>query len=273
MELTRQTKEQIKMLIECGISKTSIASEYDLSMDELEEVLNPKPKKIEPKNAKMSKSEYAEILRQKNRQKGIDTYNRLRPLVDNWDGTVSEFIAKYHIGISTYYKVKHANTVDEYLSVYSKKPKPAKENKPAKETSQDHRDARKETYETKKKSELPEPVVQERIEMPYTGRRADTHRPTKVTKEVFDNIKERFMNGETSRQLADDTKLGRGTISRIVRADNIDEYFSKRDADRLKYRKTKKTEISPELIELRAINDSLARIAEALEKKHKWFRR
>jgi DNA invertase Pin-like site-specific DNA recombinase len=123
-----------------------------------------------------------------------------------------------------------------------------------------------ELYEPKKKSELPEPVVQERVEMPYTGRRADTHRPTKVTKRVFDNIKERYLNGETTRQLADDTKLGRGTINRIAQANNIDEYFSKRAADRAKYRKTKKTEISPELIELRAMNDYLARIAEALEK-------
>lgn len=131
-------------------------------------------------------------------------------------------------------------------------------------------------HESKKKSKLPEPVVQERIEMPYTGRRGDTHRPTKVTKEVFDNIKERYLNGETTRQLADDTKLGRGTISRIAQADNIDEYFSKRDAERAKYRKTKKTEVSPELIELRTMNDYLARIVEALESKPKkrgWFRK
>lgn len=267
MELTRQTKEQIKMLIECGFSKTSVASEYNLSMDELEEVLNPKPKKNEPQKPKMSKSDWGELMRQKNRQKGTNTYNRLKPLIDNWDGTAKEFAAKYDTSIATYFKIKHANTVDEYLSVSHKKTKPAKE------TNQDRRDARKETHENTKKSELPEPVVQERVEMPYTGRRADTHRPTKVTKEVFDNIKKRFMNGETSRQLADDTKLGRGTISRIVRADNIDEYFSKRDAERAKYRKTKKTEISPELVELRSISDSLARIAEALEKKRKWFRR
>lgn len=268
MELTRQTKEQIKMLVECGISKTSIASEYDLSMDELEEVLNPKPKKIEPQKPKMSKSDWGELMREKNRQKGTNTYNRLKPLIDNWDGTAKEFAAKYDTSIATYFKIKHANTVDDYLGAYSKKPKPAKE------TNQDRRDARKETYETKKKSELPEPVVQERIEMPYTGRRADTHRPTKVTEEVFGNIKERFLSGETTRQIADDTKLGRGTINRIVQADNIEEYFSKRDAERAKYRKTKKkTEISPELIELRTMNDYLARIAEALEKKHKWFRR
>lgn len=133
--------------------------------------------------------------------------------------------------------------------------------------------------EPEKKSELPEPVVQERVEMPYTGRRADTHRPTKVTKRVFDSIKERYLNGETTRQLADDTKLGRGTINRIAQANNIDEYFSKRAADRAKYRKTKKTEkteISPELIELRTMNDYLARIVEALESKPKkrgWFRK
>ena len=130
--------------------------------------------------------------------------------------------------------------------------------------------------ESIEKSELSEPVVQERLEMPYTGRRADTHRPTKVTEEVFDNIKERFMNGETSRQLADDTKLGRGTINRIVQANNIDEYFSKRKAERAKYSKPKKTELSPELIELRTMNDYLARIVEAVENKPKkrgWFRK
>ena len=273
MELTRQTKEQIKMLIECGFSKTSVASEYNLSMDELEEVLNPKPKKIEPQKPKMSKSDWSELMRQKNRQKGANTYNRLKPLINDWDGTAKEFAVKYDTSIATYFKIKHANTVDDYLGASHGKTKPAKE------ANQDRRDARKETYETKKKSELPEPVVQERIEMPYTGRRADTHRPTKVTKEVFDNIKERYLNGETTRQLADDTKLGRGTINRIAQANNIDEYFSKRAADRAKYRKTKKTEkteISPELIELRTMNDYLARIVEALESKPKkrgWFRK
>lgn len=177
MELTRQTKEQIKMLIECGISKTSVASEYNLSMDELEEVLNPKPKKNEPQKPKMSKSDWRELMSQKNRQKGTNTYNRLKPLIDDWDGTAKEFVAKYDTSIATYFKIKHANTVDDYLGAYSKKPKPAKE------TNQDRRDARKETYENTK--------------------------PT----------------------------------------------------------------ISPELVELRSISDSLARIAEALEKKHKWFRR
>lgn len=183
MELTRQTKEQIKMLVECGISKTSVASEYNLSMDELEEILNPKPKKAEPKKAKMSRSEYGEFMRQKNRQKGIDTYNRLKPLINNWDGTAKEFAVEYDTSIATYFKVKHADTVNEYLGASHGKTKPAKESKPAKENNQDRRDARKETYENTK--------------------------PT----------------------------------------------------------------ISPELVELRSISDSLVRIAEALEKKRKWFRR
>lgn len=183
MELTRQTKEQIKMLIECGISKTSVAVEYGLSMDELEEILNPKPKKVEPPKAKMSRSDWNELMRQKNRQKGTNTYNRLKPLINNWDGTSKEFAAKYNTSIATYFKIKHADTVDDYLGAYPKDSKPAQKSKPAKETNQDRRDARKETYENTK--------------------------PT----------------------------------------------------------------ISPELVELRSISDSLARIAEALEKKHKWFRR
>lgn len=183
MELTRQTKEQIKMLIECGISKTSIASEYDLSMNELEEILNPKPKEIEPQKPKMSRSDWNEFMRQRNRKKGTNTYNRLKPLINNWDGTAKEFAAKYDTSIATYFKIKHANTVDEYLGASHGKTKPVKESKPVKETNQDRRDARKETYENTK--------------------------PT----------------------------------------------------------------ISPELVELRSISDSLARIAEALEKKHKWFRR
>lgn len=288
-------EEKIKALLDIGMPDEQIKETLGVSDDDILKALGVSEEPlVKPTIAKvLQQNSDAEEKRLNNlkivqNKKSADTFAKYKPLLNAWTGSAQSFADEYGIGITTVTRIKGAATLEEYRASIKRRNDKYKHNKKereqAKQTSErqsnaDRRTDRKETCEAQVKSELPEPVAQKRVEMPYTGRRADTHRPTKVTKEVFDNIKERYLNGETIRQLADDTKLGRGTVNRIARANNIDEYFSKRDAERLKYRKTVETEASPELIEFRTTNDYLARIAEALEKiaeqpkKRSWFRK
>lgn len=115
----------------------------------------------------------------------------------------------------------------------------------------------------------------------YAGRNKKTNRPTKINDEIFDGIKEDYNAGFSLSKLVKKYNIGRGTISRIVHCDNIEEYFEGRRAEHLMYDKRYKvddeiefdeeaeSEISPELVELRTMNDYLARIVEALESKPK----
>ena len=132
----------------------------------------------------------------------------------------------------------------------------------------------------------PEPVKSEPEEEPaYVGRRKDTGRPVRVNEEVFNNIKNDYALGMTINRLMTKFKLSRGTINHIIKSESLDGYFKSRREEHLMYDKRYKVDdniefegeketISPELVELRTMNDYLARIVEALESKPKkrgWF--
>lgn len=285
-------EEKIKAMLDVGMADEQIKETLGVSDDDIlkalgvtEEPLAKSPiTKVLQKNPDVEKKRLVSVKVAQSKR-SADTFAKYKPLLNAWNGSTYSFAIEYGIGQATAARIKRSATLEEYRAStkgkndryrQNKKEREQAEQTPEHQSNADRRADRKEAYEAQKKSKLPEPVVQERTEMPYTGRRADTHRPTKVTEEVFNNIKERFMGGETIRQIVDDTKLGRATVYRIIQADNIDEYFSKRDTERAKYGEPKKTEVSPELIELRTMNDYLARIVEALESKPKkrgWFRK
>lgn len=117
----------------------------------------------------------------------------------------------------------------------------------------------------------------------YAGRNKRTSRPTKINEEIFNNIKDDYDAGFSLADLVRKYNIGRSTISRITHCESIEDYFKKRRDEHLMYDKRYKVddeiefegeakpepEISPELVELRTMNDYLARIVEALESKPK----
>lgn len=128
-----------------------------------------------------------------------------------------------------------------------------------------------------KKADAKDEIVPTTI---YAGRNKRTSRPTKINEEIFYDIKDDYDAGLTLTDLVKKYNIGRSTISRITRSESVEDYFKKRRDEHLMYDKRYKVddeiefegetkpepEISPELVELRAMNDYLARIAEALEK-------
>lgn len=133
---------------------------------------------------------------------------------------------------------------------------------------------------TEKKADAKDEIVPTTI---YAGRNKRTSRPTKINEEIFYGIKDDYDAGFSLADLVRKYNLGRSTISRITHCESIEDYFKKRRDEHLMYDRRYKVdddiefegesksepEISPELVELRTMNDYLARIVEAIESKPK----
>lgn len=123
----------------------------------------------------------------------------------------------------------------------------------------------------------------------YTGGRNRYKRAMKVTMEKFYEVKDLYADGFSQKEIASKTGLGTTTISKIVNCYDYQNYKAMREEEaKLKAEKERearnkffdeeakrppKNRISPELVELRALNDTLLRIAEALERKRGLFRK
>lgn len=128
-----------------------------------------------------------------------------------------------------------------------------------------------------KKQPEPSPV--------YTEKRTRRRRMMKVTMERFYQVKDLLCDGFTQKEIATKTGLGTTTISKISTSYDYQAFKALREKEgkekaekdreaREKYFENKekaqtKASISPELVELRAINDMLQQIAETLRKTHR----
>lgn len=128
-----------------------------------------------------------------------------------------------------------------------------------------------------KKQPEPSPV--------YTEKRTRRRRMMRVTMEKFYQAKDLLNDGFTQKEVATKTGLGTTTISKIATSYDYQEYKALREKEakeksekdreaREKYFENEekvqtKASISPELVELRAINDTLQQIAETLRKTHR----
>lgn len=142
------------------------------------------------------------------------------------------------------------------------------------------KDRKRKAHATEKKADAKDEIVPTTI---YAGRNKRTSRPTKINEEIFYGIKDDYDAGFSLADLVRKYNLGRSTISRITHCESVEDYLKKRRDEHLMYDKRYKVddgiefegeakpepEISPELVELRTMNDYLARIVEAIESKPK----